>query len=313
MRTVALIAVLTLICAIIVTESSTITGNNGTFLATFDTEYTSGASGYFNYSTDGSGASFYSMYLDLQSFSIPQSAVDNDCTLDIIKTSGLKYHIHTYWTNTTADSSYLCSSTSAHFDPALACSANSENYAGFCTDLNRTAANGYTYACSSAVFASGNYSLCEDSDLSGKFGVLKAISTDSTSSEYLKFNALIENDPTSPAVKYYEGTDAVATYPWHSIVFHCPVTTGTTANPRLFCGKLKKVDYIQPNTYTDSSSNSNGDSVECNNSNISPKWKVFSITYLILSLLLIAYMIHYIIKLRGNQTKENLLSQQTRV
>ena len=142
--------------------------------------------------------------------------------MDIIKTSGLKYHIHTYWTNSTDDSSNVCGSAASgcqgHYDPYLACSTTSQNYGSLCTSLNRISGS-YTYGCNSTVYSAGHVALCEVGDLSGKFGAMTQIS----STDYTFTGDAVDVNPP-PAVYYGATTDVVSKTPWNSIVFHCPGT-----------------------------------------------------------------------------------------
>lgn len=85
---------------------------------------TAGASGYLSL-TIGTGVAYYKPYLDLTQWSLLSAQ-----TCD---TSQLTYHIHSYWTNSTASSSHTsyCASTitGGHYDPNLACGPSSQNSA----------------------------------------------------------------------------------------------------------------------------------------------------------------------------------------
>ena len=144
------------------------------FVSNFDSVDTGGVSGSFQYYINQHGQGEYSWSLTMDSnFQFSASAVTAGCSIESVKANGLKYHIHTYWTNTT-DSSNQCGTattgTENHYDPYLACSASSQYISTHCVNVSRTAAAGYTYACNPTVYANGSYALCEVGDISSKFG-----------------------------------------------------------------------------------------------------------------------------------------------
>lgn len=201
------------------------------YCASFDTSQ-SGVNGYFAMTIDESaGLSYYDFKVDLSQYSNPDS-----CDLS----QGIKYHIHSYWTNTTSSNTYgkaACGTTGGHFDPYLACSGSSQyqntpvTYPGpLCPLINRAAPN-YTYPCSSTSFAAGYLQGCEVGDLSGKFGIVTSSTT-----VYASSSLLI--DPLGPAIIDYGYGDVQSvteyTNMWNSIVFHCKDTTNT----RLFCAQF---------------------------------------------------------------------------
>ena len=108
------------------------------------------ADSYFQMSVDGGSAS-YEYKLDL-------STLDTTCDLS----QGLSYHFHTYWTDPTATASTTsCGDTGGHFDPYLACGPSSQDSAGLCPMINRTADQEYAYACTADRYASGHHAECE--------------------------------------------------------------------------------------------------------------------------------------------------------
>ena len=156
------------------------------FLATFSSTSTGGASGTFLYYLNQYGQGRYKWSVDVAStFAFSEAAVTAGCSFSDMAAQGMKYHFHTYWTDTTSDSSNVCGSATTgpenHYDPYLACSGSSQNAATLCPALNRTAADGYTYGCSASAYANGSYALCEAGDLSGKFGnMMGVLSADGT-------------------------------------------------------------------------------------------------------------------------------------
>lgn len=197
-------------------------------------ESESGVSGYFTINIDeAAGLSYYDFNVDLSSFST---------TCDT--SNGLKYHIHSFWTNNAATSSNSCGSCGNHFDPYLSCSSTSQyqispaTYPGpLCKSLNRFSPN-YTYPCSSTSFSNGNLQGCEVGDLSGKFGIVKNSST----SPLIFKSSTVLSDPLGPTSYTYgngstSGFQQITEYTsvWNSIVFHC---NNAPNNTRLFCGQL---------------------------------------------------------------------------
>lgn len=135
--------------------------SSSSYCATFDAATTAGATGSFSMEIN-EGVATYKFYLDMTNF-------QTECVLS----SGLSYHIHSYWRNTTTQSSAntFCGSSycGGHFDPNLACSKSSQNGGsnGLCEAINRTSPE-YTYGCNSTVYQNGDYSKCEIGDLGGK-------------------------------------------------------------------------------------------------------------------------------------------------
>lgn len=220
---------------------------NGSFVATFSPLSTGGVKGYFQYNVNSWLVGTYSWNLDLNNFIIPASAAAVGCTQDIIQREGLLYHIHSYWTNSSYDSSNICGSGTTgpqgHYDPYLACSTTSQSYGdSLCAKLDRVPSS-YSYNCTNSVYSSGRVAQCEVGDLSGKFGPM--ISVSSTNLTFIS-NGIIDVNP--PPAVYYANTDTVSVAPWESIVFHCKVP-GISA-PRLFCARL---------VYQDSTPSSNDD------------------------------------------------------
>ncbi len=101
------------------------------------------------------GQALYSYDLNLNNFSLAST-----CPLS---SGGLKYHIHSYWTNTSVTSSagsVFCGSTytGGHYDPNFGCSSSSQESSTSCSSLNRTSAKGYTYTCNTTIYYDGDYS-----------------------------------------------------------------------------------------------------------------------------------------------------------
>ncbi len=208
---------------------------SGSYIATFNPGATGGVNGVFHYSVNSLVIGEYSWYLDLNQFNIPVASAAAGCTKDLIQQEGLLYHIHSYWSNSSYDSSNICGTgstgTQGHYDPYLACSTTSQNYAeSLCSKLGRTPAN-YNYNCSSTVYSSGKIAQCEVGDLSGKFGPMMPVTP--TNLTFIS-DRIIDVNP--PPAQYYADTDLVSLAPWESIVFHCKVPGASP--PRLFCGRL---------------------------------------------------------------------------
>jgi hypothetical protein len=137
--------------ALSLTSIETVNNTNAKFCASFSSEATTGVSGYFAMMIQ-SGVAKYAFNLDLASLT-------NDQGCDVA-TSGLKYHIHSYWMNDTSSSTYgpdYCGSAGGHYDPALACSTSSEYSSSICPAINRTVATGYSYTCSPTIFSAGDF------------------------------------------------------------------------------------------------------------------------------------------------------------
>ena len=164
------------------------------FVSNFDSIDTGGVSGVFQYYVNKYGQGEYSWDLTMDSnFEFSAAAVTAGCSMSNVKTNGLKYHIHTYWTNTTASSNQCGTATTGtenHYDPYLACSASSQYINSLCVNTSRTAAKGYTYGCNPTVYANGSYALCEVGDISSKFGNMMATG-DTTLSKFTSINYYI--------------------------------------------------------------------------------------------------------------------------
>lgn len=201
------------------------------YCASFDASH-SGVNGYFAMTIDEStGLSYYNFKVDLVNY-------EYFTTICPSIGNGLKYHIHSYWTNTTAsntDVTSSCLATGGHFDPAFACGSSSQYQISpkLCPLLNRTAP-AYTYSCSASNFAAGNLFQCEVGDLSGKFGAVKSTTPVFDSSSLSSSGVL--SDPLGPTITTYLQSQTTTDYTnmWSSIVFHCPDTNNT----RLFCAQL---------------------------------------------------------------------------
>ena len=212
----------------------------GAYLATFQASASGGVSGTFEVKINSNGGAKYTWSIDANNFA---SKFSSKCSGASV--TGLTYHIHSYWKNTTSGSSGLtgCSSaiTGGHYDPYLACSSSSQSAAGNCTLLGRTLALGYSYSCK---YSSGHYETCELGDLSGKFGNAMPASTSN-----LVFSGS-DYDVAAPiAANYFNGTSRLSPYPWNSIVFHCPAD-----NTRLFCADLVEQTYASDDDTSSSSS-----------------------------------------------------------
>uniref|UniRef100_A0A7S4DBL7 Superoxide dismutase copper/zinc binding domain-containing protein n=1 Tax=Heterosigma akashiwo TaxID=2829 RepID=A0A7S4DBL7_HETAK len=179
-----------------------------------------GASGYF-YTTIGLGWAKHKFSLDLTDFNA------SSCDL----TEGLSYHIHSYWTDDSTDSSYEtgCGSTytGGHYDPNLACGGASQDAGGLCGQLNRTSTS---YTCNSEQYSAGNYSICEVGDLSGKFGKVYPSDDDDDIFQFNLDEEII--DPLAPYPINYN-SELGFSKPWTSIVWHC------SSGDRLICAKFQ--------------------------------------------------------------------------
>ena len=103
--------------------------NASNYCAQFKASETRGATGYFSLSIKD-GVAYYKPYVDLSKWDLRKS-FEGTCDL-----SQLSFHIHSFWKNSTAGSTYgttYCgaSITGAHYDPNLACDAFSQSY-GVC-------------------------------------------------------------------------------------------------------------------------------------------------------------------------------------
>ena len=205
-----------------------------------------GAAGYFALTIDeAKGVSYYNSAVDLSLFK-------TTCATR----KGIKYHIHSYWTNSSVFSSsgstYCGASfTGGHYDPYLGCSSTSQ-YASsppLCGRAYRNSTYGYTYNCSSASFGSKSGSVtgyepsCEVGDLSGKFGMANTTVPGGVANLYTLpggASALLV-DPLPPSVSDYLRAVPSTKYgsyytaSFASIVWHC---NDPPSNTRLFCAKL---------------------------------------------------------------------------
>jgi hypothetical protein len=125
------------------------------YCGTFSVDESANAKGYFAMKISY-GVAYYSFQVNLSSFSYLSS-----CD---VETSGLKFHIHKTWTNTTVSSSAgttYCGSTytGGHYDPNYACSPSSEFIDSICPAIGKTTASGYTYSCNTSIYAQGNYDM----------------------------------------------------------------------------------------------------------------------------------------------------------
>ena len=181
------------------------------FCSEFNEKLTNGVSGLFQMDIVNGSAS-YQYALNFSEFST---------TCDLSK--GLKWHIHSYWTNGALNSSFLsgCAATftGGHYDPNLACGSSSQEYSGLCRAINRT-----NYYCNPTLFAAGHYSICEVGDLSGKFGT--AYPKDMNG---FYFERLSKAKDYLPPYAINYGRSDYGTHAWKSIVFHCH------DNTRLVC------------------------------------------------------------------------------
>jgi hypothetical protein len=124
------------------------------YCATFRSNQAADANGYFAMEISN-GIAKYAYNIDLTKF-----ALSSSCST--LSSSGLKFHLHSYWKNSSSSSSAgstYCgkSLTGGHYDPTLACGASSESSSTGCTYLGRTSSKGYTYSCNSTVYGSGDY------------------------------------------------------------------------------------------------------------------------------------------------------------
>lgn len=191
--------------------------SSSNYCAQIDGSESNGAKGYFAMQIN-SGKALYSYKLDLTDLMLQ----DHSCNLS----SGMYYHIHSYWTNTnnSAAGAELCgaSNTGGHYDPNLACGYTSEA----CALLNRTSAS--SYKCNKEDYMAGKYQFCQIGDLSGKFGMATPTSSG------LVFEELMLVDYRPPYLSNYLQDDSISSM-WSSVVFHC------SDNTRLVCAKFQMV------------------------------------------------------------------------
>ncbi len=191
------------------------------FCANIQPSEASGANGFVALQV-ASGQAMYDFSVDLTNFA-------TTCDLS----QGLKYHVHSYWTNATSNSAAngFCGTAGLHYDPNLACSTKSQDLNTLCPAINRTVAHNYVYNCNSTVYNQGHYANCELGDISGKNGVIRA-------NAGTKVFAL-----PSPFTDYqpiYSANYGVQTknsLQWMSWVFHCAAD-----NNALVCAKFSPTD-----------------------------------------------------------------------
>lgn len=204
-----------------------------------------GAAGYFALTIDEAGGiASYNSAVDLSLFK-------TTCAIS----KGVKYHIHSYWTNSSVLSSsgttYCGASfTGGHYDPYLGCSSTSQYSSSppLCGRAYRNSTFGYVYNCSSASFGSKSGSVtgyepaCEVGDLSGKFGMSNTVPGGVANLYTLPGGAsALLVDPLPPSVSdYLRAVPATKYGPYYtasfaSIVWHC---NDPPSNTRLFCAKL---------------------------------------------------------------------------
>ena len=207
------------------------------YCASFNPVTTNGVSGFFTVTVDtAQGLAYYDFSINLSKY---LAGVNGNPSCNLKK--GLKYHIHSYWTNSSMSTyganSCGASQTSAHYDPNFACSPYSQYETAptlLCGKLFRTSPH-YQYTCNSTVFGSGKLDNCEVGDLSGKFGPSMGVKQ-----IYAAPGGAVLVDPLPPRVADYRSSKMLITNftaPWQSIVFHC--NDGETTPPvRLFCAKF---------------------------------------------------------------------------
>jgi hypothetical protein len=203
------------------------------YCGTFDSGDASGIKGVFGMKIDSqTGTGTYGWSLDLNGYTQATSE-----GYDI--NSPLKWHIHTYWTDTSKTSASLtgcgASNTGGHYDPTLACGTASQYQSypttntTYCKALGRTADDGYVYPCGTpSNYFDGEFSNCEVGDLSGKFGFIVP-----ENGIGIAANEYVVVDPVPPYKDNYfnMGKEALS-MPWASIVFH------KQNGDRFFCAKF---------------------------------------------------------------------------
>jgi len=205
------------------------------YCATINPAEAAGADGYVALNI-ADGVAKYSFNLDLNNYDLPTTGDYSSCSL---ATSGLKYHVHSYWLNSTYDSAanaYCGASISGgHFDPNLACSGSSQYASSLCMDLSRTSTAGYTYTCNTTLYNSGQNSYCEVGDIAGKSASNGVIQPNSATDLTFSLAEFVDYQP--PYNYNYLKNDPNAIM-WASFVFHCAVS----GDPRLVCGKFSMTD-----------------------------------------------------------------------
>jgi len=124
------------------------------YCATFRSNYAADANGFFAMEIID-GVAKYAYNVNLTHFALSS-------TCSGLSSKGLKFHLHSYWKNSSASSSAgstYCGATltGGHYDPKLACSASSQSSSTGCANLGRTSSKGYLYSCNSTVYGSGDY------------------------------------------------------------------------------------------------------------------------------------------------------------
>lgn len=208
------------------------------YCASFNPATTNKVAGYFAATINtAEGLAYYDFSVNLSKY---LAGVNGNPSCDLSK--GLKYHIHSYWTNSSSTSTYGANScgasqTSSHYDPTFACSPYSQYVTAptlLCGKIFRTSPQ-YHYTCNSTVFGSGKLDNCEVGDLSGKFGPSVGVNK-----VYGAPGGAVLVDPLPPRVADYRSSKVLITNytaPWQSIVFHC--NDGAVTPPvRLFCAKF---------------------------------------------------------------------------
>jgi len=214
------------------------------YCALFETDE---VSGYFQFEHTGKGYAKYTFAVDLSNY--------NASTCDF--SSGIEYHIHTTWTNSSTNSSsggVYCGAkyTGGHYDPNLACGSKSEYANTKCPLISRDDDTVYTYACTSDAYSAGQYALCEVGDLAGKFGV---VYEESDGTAYFNQSVALE-DYTPPYEYNFETSDSVSGQ-WASVVIHCAAD-----GSRIACGKLSmQSDETCPQSDVVTSDDDNDDAV----------------------------------------------------
>jgi hypothetical protein len=202
-----------------VTKQPTTKGEQ--YYVKFKPAETGGITGFFNVKYDDSNV----LRADY-SFSVDLSKYTGTCDLS----QGLGYHLHAEWigANVTATGAG-CTMAENHYDPYLACGANSQGR--FAGDTTCTSARGasYVYNCTPDLYKAGYLSNCEIGDLSGKYG--KVFAKPGTKI----FARADRNDPVPPLTVDFDKKNTVGTK-WNSIVFHCAVPNTS----RIVCAKMAK-------------------------------------------------------------------------
>jgi len=197
---------------------------------------TSKTNGWFTMQIDETaGMAYYNFNIDVANLGLSSL-----CKFPTASQS-LKYHIHAFWANNTATSTFgsNCGSCGGHYDPNLACGPSSQYQkaptAKVCSKIYRASSYGYKYSCNATTFgyqnpSGGYYDSCEIGDLSGKFGNVN-VTNNVISKSYLA-------DPLPPMVSDYMKASGATNYtmPFASVVFHC--NDGSSPPTAVLCAKL---------------------------------------------------------------------------